>query len=150
MYSLLFVFSFLFTLVLAQVPANVTIVTVFINCTQDLGHTPLKYNVTETGSLMLTPEGNSNNSKDYDLKGLRVCIQLLGPIFDVHIDFGQATYHPDAIMLPFVPSAAAAIVDAGLLQREHVMFNRERPDMVALGEVLRDMAQNQDSMHSGK
>lgn len=142
MYSLLCVLSLFFTLILAQVPANVTLVTGFINCTQDLVHIPLKYNVTETGSLMLTPEGNSSNSKDYDLEGLHACIQMFGPIFDVYLDFGQETYHPDAVMLPFLPSAAAAIVDAGLVQRQHPMLSRERPDMAALGEAFRNMVQN--------
>lgn len=54
---------------------------------------------------------------------------------NVHVDFGQATYHPDAVMLPFVPSAVATIVDGGLVQRQHPILNRERLD-VALREAL--------------
>lgn len=132
----------LFYTIEAFVPANVTIFTGFLNCTQDLVHISLLYNVTETGSLMITPEGDSHNSRDYDLEGLHACIQIFGPIFDVYVDFGQATYHPDAVMLPFVPSAAPDIVNAGLVQRQHQMLDREMPDIAALGEGFRNMAQN--------
>lgn len=72
---------------------------------------------------MLAPINSTSNSADYDLSGFHACAQLFGLLFDVYVDFGQARYHPDAIMLPLEMAAADSIVTAGLEQKQHPGIN---------------------------